>query len=225
MIDARYTQLTAWHATRAGRFAEEESERLLRLWMPAVFGRNALIVKTFEQGLDWFEDARVRRRFAVGGGVADVRGDPEALPVDAECLDLVVARHALEYAHDPCGLLREFDRVLLADGWLALTWFNPLGPQGWQKWFRMDAGAPWNGHFYSPHRVSLWLSALGFEIVDSRCAGSPLARLRRAPPSAARAWCGTLCATLARKRVSRLRPLELRERRRLLAAGVMRPTA
>ncbi len=41
--------------------------------------------------------------------------------------------HCLAYSHDPHWLLREVDRVLIDDGWLIISGFNPFSLLGMAK--------------------------------------------------------------------------------------------
>ena len=61
----------------------------------------------------------------------------ESLPFIDDAFDLVLARHALELAAHPVGLLDEIIRVLAPGGVLAVTGIHPLG--GWSPWLRWRA--------------------------------------------------------------------------------------
>ncbi|KZE25410.1 methyltransferase family protein [Crenobacter luteus] len=88
---------------------------------------------------------------------------PEALPFAGNSLDLVVLPHTLDFTTHPHQVLREVERVLMPEGRLVLTGFNP-----WSLWGvkRVAAGryeAPWNGQFLSLPRIRDWLELMEIE--------------------------------------------------------------
>ena len=103
----------------------------------------------------------------------------DALPFPSHSLDLVVMPHALELARDPHLTLREVERVLVPEGRLVVTGFNPASLWG----LRQRAGHAWrglglarerpmylprSGDFIGYWRLRDWLSLLGFEVDSGR---------------------------------------------------------
>jgi SAM-dependent methyltransferase len=88
------------------------------------------------------------------------------LPMKADSLDIVVLPHVLEFSSIPHQVLRETERVLIAEGHVVILGFNP-----WSLWniFRLSLfwrkHAPWNAHFLAASRVMDWLALLGFDVV------------------------------------------------------------
>jgi SAM-dependent methyltransferase len=105
--------------------------------------------------------------------------DPAALPFPDASMDLLVLPHTLELAADPHGVLREVDRVLVPEGKVVLSLFNPLslwgGRQARARTFSR-LGVPGLGHlflpdageFIAPWRVRDWLSFMGMEVQTQR---------------------------------------------------------
>ena len=101
-----------------------------------------------------------------------LRGEPEALPVAAESLDLVTLPHTLDFAEHPQQVLRDAVRALAPEGRLVLTAFNALG--AW--WLKERLTAAFGGKPYLPTRlqpISLgrlkdWLALLGMEVDRGR---------------------------------------------------------
>ena len=56
---------------------------------------------------------------------ADLLATAQALPLESDCLDLLVLHHSLETTSDPHGVLREAERVLNGEGLLLILGFNP----------------------------------------------------------------------------------------------------
>src|SRR5690606_18144228 len=55
--------------------------------------------------------------------------DPENLPFDTQSIDLLVLPHVLECSSDPHQILREAERVLVAEGRVVISGFKP-----WSLW-------------------------------------------------------------------------------------------
>jgi SAM-dependent methyltransferase len=105
--------------------------------------------------------------------------DFDALPFDANSLDLVVLPHALELARDPHLALREVDRVLRPEGRVVIVGFNPGSLWGLrQHWGRLRRKLlprsqralflPSNGEFMRYRRLRDWLRLLSFEVEAGR---------------------------------------------------------
>ncbi|MGL5949285.1 MAG: class I SAM-dependent methyltransferase [Aeromonas sp.] len=95
----------------------------------------------------------------------DLYGDFSALPLKNGALDGCLLAHQLAWQPQPHAVLREIERVLVDDGWLMITGFNPLG------WVSVKRYAPFNqqrldlgARLYHPQRIIDWLQLLGFEI-------------------------------------------------------------
>ena len=100
----------------------------------------------------------------VGGWVC---GDPLQLPVAGDSVDAVLLWHTLDFTHDPRQLLREAERVLIAEGRLIVVGFNPWSLWGGWRLLHSRRHIPWCGHFFSQGRLHDWLSLLGFELEQS----------------------------------------------------------
>jgi SAM-dependent methyltransferase len=90
----------------------------------------------------------------------------EELPFAAQSIDLVVMPHVLEFADEPHQVLREVDRVLVPDGHVIITGFNPASLWGArQAMMRLGARAflPPASQFISLPRIKDWLKLLSFE--------------------------------------------------------------
>lgn len=129
-----------------------------------LFGYNAL-----QLGLpqyDLLAENRIPLRQLAGEyGDVDVLCRMSELPFAANSIDLVVMPHVLEFHEDPHQILREVERVLIPDGQLVVTGFNPLSPWGLrQRLTRHSQEFPANGHYISVLRLKDWLQLLSFEV-------------------------------------------------------------
>src|SRR5690554_1708857 len=73
------------------------------------------------------------RTRAIYDGAAEqgavIVADPENLPFDTQSIDLLVLPHVLECSSNPHQVLREAERVLMPEGRVVISGFNP-----WSLW-------------------------------------------------------------------------------------------
>ena len=62
--------------------------------------------------------------------------------------------------------LREAERILVPEGHLILTGFNPISAWGIKQTLTKDETYPWHGHFFTLSRIKDWLALLGLEFVS-----------------------------------------------------------
>lgn len=221
--DSPIVELAAWLATDPGRYALAWEQAQLDEAVSDVFGFHAMQAGLAE--LDALRANRMPFKSYVAGAVpseaqrvrwnALVVADLEALPFDSQSLDLLVLPHTLECSDDPHQMLREAERVLIPEGRLVITGFNP-----WSLWgaTRMPGRRPFlpSGiQPLSPVRLKDWLKLLSFEVGIGRCGGyAPPCRtekwLRRyafMEKAGARWWpvCGGLYVVSAVKRTASIR--------------------
>lgn len=241
--------LRRWFAQPPGRWILEEEMAQLARVLPNLFGYHLLLVD-YPGAAGVLEVARVRDRVVIAppredgaceaagqGRYSVVRGCADALPVASDSLDAVILPHVLEFEASPHQALREAERVLVPEGHLVVTGFNPWSLMGLG---RVLAGlrreVPWSGRFYSLARMRDWMSLVGLESVHSTsCFFRPplrnpraMGRLGRLEGMGARWWPGrgAVYLLMARKRVTTLTPIRprWRPRRGLVAPGLAEPT-
>jgi len=115
--------------------------------------------------------------------------DFDALPFPSQSLDLVVLPHTLELARDPHQTLREVERVLVPEGRVVISGFNPASLWGLRQQLgqlrrRVGLGGrvfmPTEGEFIAYWRLRDWLQLLSLELESGRfgCWRPPLANQR-----------------------------------------------
>lgn len=230
--------LQGWYAGPAGREMLAAMRGHVNRFVPQLFGYYALQIGHLNQGIDLLEDSRIGRRFLVGSGPGegDLVALPEALPVEADTLDLVLLVHTLEGAVDPHQVLREVERTLRPEGHVIILGLNPLSPVGlWEMMPGRRGRTPWAGPCYSTGRVREWLSLLGFDIMALAHAGvrppegrsglRPRVQILQGLGGRRLPYLGAVYMILARKRVSTLTPVRPRWRavRPWVPGGFARP--
>ena len=99
-----------------------------------------------------------------------------ALPFPESSLDLVVLPHTLELGSDPHATLREVERVLVPEGRVVISGFNPTSLWGmrqrrghlYQRWGHDNLFLPKTGEFIGYWRLRDWLRLLNFEVESGR---------------------------------------------------------
>lgn len=95
----------------------------------------------------------------------------DELPFASQSIDLVALPHVLEFTDDPHEVLREVARVLMPEGRLIITGFNPLSLWGMRQGMRRlgtESFLPAQSQMIAFTRLKDWLKLLGFDIVRGR---------------------------------------------------------
>jgi len=172
--------LSEWFATEQGGYVLRRERDYFDRTVADIFGYNALQLGLPEH--DFLSNSRMPLRFTAGNQPGNaVRLICAELPFASVSLDLVVMPHLLEFAEHPHQILREAERVLLPEGSLILSGFNPFSLWGMHRALGRKQGVPWNGHFITLPRLKDWLALLGFEVVGGRFAAY-------APPFRQQKW-------------------------------------
>jgi SAM-dependent methyltransferase len=164
--------LAEWFSTPQGRYVLDWERAQFDLATEDVFGFRA--VQAGLPGIDFLSANRIPWRFALAlePGAA-LAADPHQLPLASQSVDLLALPHVLETAADPHQVLREAERVLMPEGHLVISGFNPLSLWGLRQSFmrerrRRALGAPWEARFLGLLRLKDWLRLLGFELNGGR---------------------------------------------------------
>ena len=160
--------LADWLDTPQGRYLLDWEQTAFDQMVADVFGYNALQVGMGE--LDFLRANRMAFRFRCGASApAEVLGHEFELPFATASLDLVLLPHVLEFSAQPHQVLREVERVLVPEGSVVISGFNPLSLWGaWRVGARRCGRFPWTGQFRTAMRIKDWLALLGFEVQPAR---------------------------------------------------------
>jgi SAM-dependent methyltransferase len=173
-------------ASPPGRYVLDCEQRLLDGAVPDIFGYHALQlgmpqidtlrenrmplrVFAFDRmphGPLWTEQAGAAQRREV---TVVTRFDE--LPFASQSIDLVVMPHVLEFAEEPHQVLREADRILVPEGQLIITGFNPASLWGLRHSISRLGVRPYlprDGMLIALPRIKDWLKLLSFEVSRGR---------------------------------------------------------
>ncbi len=153
-----------WFATSLGQYIINNEFRYFDQTVANIFGYNAM-----QLGLPHYDFLRTNRmplRFSAGyENAAALRTRVEHLPVVSDSIDLVIMPHVLEFNANPHQILREVYRILIPEGHVVISGFNPFSLWGLQRHFASSRNEfPWNGHFIALPRLKDWLKLLNFEM-------------------------------------------------------------
>ncbi|MCG8427595.1 MAG: class I SAM-dependent methyltransferase [Chromatiales bacterium] len=115
------------------------------------------------------QNGRAKRDASHHPSLSWVHSRCNQLPIASDSIDVVLLPHTLDFSADPHQVIREVDRILIAEGRVLITTFNPWSLWGLWRLFKKRGGrVPWCGQFVSYRRVTDWLSLLGFEVEEYR---------------------------------------------------------
>ena len=234
------TPLQQWQATPLGRALIAAEARLLANTFDDVFGQELLQLGTWGAGRELLAQSRIRRQSVVADSVANpASGDLVAnlahLPISGGSVDAVLLPHTLEYAPDPYAVLREADRVLVAEGQLIVLGFRPTSFWGLRAAAARGGYPPGLRRRLASGRVRDWMGLLSYEIVSQK---PYLYHLPRTPATDQEStvahmldrgwfspWPAAAYVMKARKRVYTLTPIRPRWReRRPVLGGLVEPS-
>ena len=226
LVDRSLADLFGYHIVQVGRLGTADllgQSRILHQLVVELEGDPLLSPPVSEVGAG--------RRTVIRAAATD-------LPIESDSVDVLLLPHLLDFEADAHAALREGMRVVMPEGHVVISGFNPWSWFGlWRKAQRGPWQRPLEGNLVSPNRLKDWLGVLGFDLVGLRgCFFGPPVGNERVLRALGRMRLELLCrhallagsyVAVARKRVTRLTPIRARwrPRRRLAAVGLARPTA
>lgn len=186
----------AWQQTVAGAYAQESEQLLYDETVFDLFGFNALQMGSVAS--DLLRNARIPHLYTASDymvnddlvhesgyadtdfGESDLLCEDDFLPFAAMSVDLLLLPHRLEFSERPHQTLREAERVIVPEGHLIISGFNPVSTWGIKFFVKKvihrvffkkrgeypEKMYPWNAHLISLGRLKDWLALLGFEVVS-----------------------------------------------------------
>lgn len=244
-ISQLWPALQMWYQTSLGKYLASAEKNIVNQIVSDLFGYHLIQLGDLTDDV-WFESSRIPHCSIIDFHISAAPqlhaglgafGLPEELPLQSDCVDVMLLLHTLEFSQSPHEILREVERVLIPEGHLVLVAFN-----NWSLWniWRLLLGwrnrPPWCGRFLSTTRLRDWLALLGFDVVSIQaCAYQPpiqnarlLKHLSLLDRLGRRLWpfFGASKVIVARKRVTTLTAIgpkwQLR-RKKIAPAGLVEP--
>lgn len=164
--------LSEYYLTAKGEGLLKEEEALLSHCLNHVFGYY-LVQIGLTTTLDLLTKNRINYKIIVdsqfndcnrASGYYKITANLDYLPFKAESVDAVFIPHTLESVADPYHLLRQVDKMILPEGYLVISGFNPFGKYivsmrtgKFRKYLKQV-------HFIKEARIVDWLNLLGYDI-------------------------------------------------------------
>ncbi|MBV6272417.1 class I SAM-dependent methyltransferase [Alcaligenaceae bacterium CGII-47] len=238
-------ELAEWLDTPVGRIVQAWEQKQVDGMVSNMFGYHAI-----QLGLPHWDLLRANRipsktyahrpDASIGTQGGRLVCEPDHLPFAAQSVDLLVLPHTLEWANDPHQVLREVERVLMPEGRVVITGFNPFSLWGARESLpgldlKLPVPVPAQ---VSPGRLKDWFKLLSFEPERGRfgcyvplCVTETWLHRWRFMDSAGDRWwpvCGAVYAIAAVKRVSGMRligPTWRQNKRRRVRRAAVAPAA
>lgn len=238
-------ELAEWLDTPAGRYVRAWEQQQVDAMVSNAFGYHAIQI-----GLphwDLLQANRIPHKVwahspdaPYGTRAGRLICEPEQLPFDSQSVDLMVMPHTLEWCEDAHQVLREAERVLMPEGRIVMTGFNPYSLWGLRESLpglalQLPVSVPMQ---VSPARLKDWFKLLSFELDRGRfgcyvplCESETWLRRWRFMEHAGDRWWpagGAVYAIAAVKRVTGMRlvgPAWRKSRRRRLRRTETVPVA
>jgi len=156
-----------WAEMPWGEYYREALEQQLKPWLAKLYGFHLLKIGNLSAEINTDACAISHQvNVSLDGSPMQVKADPLYLPFAEKSVDACLLAHTLPWCQDPHRLLREADRVLIDDGWLIITAFNPLSLMGLRKLVPVLRNRmPYNSRMFSLMRQLDWLGLLNFEVM------------------------------------------------------------
>lgn len=187
-FDDPWLMVRKWYATDLGQALLHCEQRHLSKLLEQVFGYNLVQLGCLDE-FSLTEDSRTCYQFVLESLSYANQANPcthtvssfADLALQNQSVDAVVLPHTLEFEQNPHQILREVERVLVAEGKAIFLGFNPYSLWGlWHKYWEVRnrtyaakekhgwehglAPLPSCGHLISQRRLCDWLQLLGFDI-------------------------------------------------------------
>ena len=156
-----------WLTTPQGQYVLGWEMAKHDILLADVFGFNAMQLGLPQH--DYLRNNRMPFRFRCDrnsdiAGNCEVYTDIHHLPFASNSVDLVLLPHLLEFDENPHQILREVERILVPEGQVVVTGFNPYSLWGMRCRFGASKrNMPWCGRYISVPRLRDWFALLGFE--------------------------------------------------------------
>lgn len=163
--DLNQPEILSWLDTPIGAYLLAQEQSVFDDVVSNIFGFNALQLGFLQA--DLLRNSRIPFALRASEAQGDFLCETQQLPISSNTIDLVLLPHTLDFSVNPQQTLREVERVLMPEGHLVITGFNPISTWGMRRFISKrcsSSSALWHAHFLSALRIKDWLNLLGFEV-------------------------------------------------------------
>lgn len=161
--------LTGFFRSPQGHALLKEEQEMIERALSHVFGLYLIQLGQISE-TDLLVNSRVSHKILIDDHLPSalpdhfIQADIDYLPIQSDSVDVFVLPHTLESVVDPYHLLRQVDQMLIPEGHVLITGFNPLGCRTLINRIQNTGGGFRQAHFIRVHRLVDWLSLLGYDI-------------------------------------------------------------
>ncbi|MCK5386086.1 MAG: class I SAM-dependent methyltransferase, partial [Gammaproteobacteria bacterium] len=132
-----WQQFQLWYSSSLGQRLAQNEKHILDEYLPDLFGYFLLQcgcpeIKAERGAGNWLKSSRVSTQicldYDINQGV-NCQANLAHLPMKSDSIDIVILPHVLDFSAEPHQVLREAERVLIAEGHVVILGFNP-----WSAW-------------------------------------------------------------------------------------------
>jgi SAM-dependent methyltransferase len=163
--------LQKWFQTPTGQALLQQERALIEKAIPNLFGYYLVQIGAAYPSPESLLDASriphkvlLDQQHTLYPGMLFVQADLDYLPVQKESVDVVFLPHTLESVEDPYHLLRQVDRMLVPEGHIVITGFNPYGCAILRQRVKASKTNFKEAHLMKMERIVDWLNLLGYDI-------------------------------------------------------------
>ena len=156
----------SWADLPNGDIIADHINQVLSSWWPKFFGYYLLKIGALSAELKSKPSPiKYHLNLTEQQPLADIITDVDDLAIATHSVDVCVLSHVFEFSIDPHHVIREANRVLIANGYMVITGYNPFSLAGLNKFvpYRRH-NTPWNERLFSPMRIKDWLQLMGYEV-------------------------------------------------------------
>ncbi|WP_342221437.1 class I SAM-dependent methyltransferase [Candidatus Fukatsuia endosymbiont of Tuberolachnus salignus] len=157
----------SWSELPWGEYYRSAIEQKMQPWWPKFFGFHLLKIGNLSTEIT-SDQCTITHQVSIAeqGRAVQILASPYQLPFAEKSVDAILLAHTLNYCIDPHSILRELDRVLVDDGWLVISHFNPLSLLGMGKLLPiLRQRQPYTSRMFTQMRVLDWLGLLNYQVM------------------------------------------------------------
>jgi len=179
----KWIQLHKWYQSHLGQAVFNSEKAIIQQQLDSCFGYTIVqLGDVLSENL--IQSTRIKNKYVLQCSINEndieetgIASLLQRLAIKSNSVDVVLLHHCLEFEAFPHEILREVERVLVAEGKLIIVLFNPFSLMGlWNFLLRLKAKVthkkvtlPVEQTWISSRRLDDWLALLGF---DSQKVGS-----------------------------------------------------
>ncbi len=176
--DNPWSMVNQWYTTPLGQALLVQEKQYLETVLEHIFGYNIIQLGHFKQ-FELPKKSRTSYQYMLSSSQnnGDIISNFTHLGIKNQSIDAVFLPHTLEFEKHPHQILREVERILIAEGKAIFLGFNPYSLYGlWHKYCtvkghvmvqqdsRHSLPLAAYSHLISQRRLQDWLQLLGFDI-------------------------------------------------------------